>query len=894
LGLALVTVAIVGLGLAGPGAGRAHAQAEGGARKDTPPPPKAPTLTRPPELLEGASPVYPPEAIAAGLEADVTVRIFVDAAGQVSKVLVVNPVGHGFDEAAQAAALRYRFRPAEWDGKPGPIVVETTISFRLETVEVPATQPGGNGGAGAGGAGTGADTTPATPTEPTGRLEGTIKERGTRRKLAGVTVAISPGDQQVVTDENGRFDFGNVAEGNVKVFAVLSGFDRYQTTVVVSANEVTDATLYLRPKGSSPYESTIEAEKDKLEVTKRSVDRKQMTTVPGTFGDPLRVIQNLPGMNRAPYAVGILLIRGSNPDDSGVYVDGHEIPILYHFLGGPSILNPEFLEKIDLFPGGFPARFGRAIGGIVDVETRSPKSDGIHGSADVDLIDASVYLRAPVGQKVTFAFAARRSYIDALLPFVLPEPDPGSQLVVVPYYWDYQARIDVNLDKRDRLSFMLFGSFDKLELLQSNAEATFDLDTSVSFHRGRAAYRTKIGPGDGLELTLSATYGKDAVRFAGGSRTAVDITQDVTGVRERVRGDLGKRLKLDAGVDIEYRITRYDLNIAALDDIRTFGEQIDVAPEQYRRNVNQYALGAWTELAIDAGAGLRLIPSVRLDGYFLAGEGRVSVDPRFVARWQRTKLEAFKSYIGWFHQPPAPEGFDNEFGNRNLELEWAVHAGVGYERVLAPNISLETEAYVVGRRNLAVFTDEVRRLPDGTIKPLFWKNEAIGQTYGLEVLLRHDVTRNFYGWLSYTLSRSEQRRHPDEDLILTTWDATHNLILVASYRTDAGWELGLRFRATTGRPENEIQGGTYDTDADSYRPVVEERRTGRRPFFHQLDLRAEKTWLFDTWSIGAYLDVLNVYNAQNPEATQWDYRYRENAPVRGLPIVPTIGVKGSW
>ena len=86
----------------------------------------------------------------------------------------------------------------------------------------------------------------------------------------------------------------------------------------------------------------------------------------------------------------------------------------------------------------------------------------------------------------------------------------------------------------------------------------------------------------------------------------------------------------------------------------------------------------------------------------------------------------------------------------------------------------------------------------------------------------------------------------------------------------------------------------YDADDDDYRPVRGEVRSARRPFFHQLDLRAEKTWLFRTWMLGAYLDVLNVYDAENAEATQYDYRFRESTPVRGIPFLPTVGVRGQW
>src|SRR5690606_11275830 len=107
----------------------------------------------------------------------------------------------------------------------------------------------------------------------------------------------------------------------------------------VAEDEAVEAKLYLRKKGGNPYETVVEGEREILEVTRRTLQRRQLTTVPGTFGDPIRVVQNLPGLARSPFVTGFLLIRGSNPDDSGVFIDGHRVPLLFHFLGGPSILN---------------------------------------------------------------------------------------------------------------------------------------------------------------------------------------------------------------------------------------------------------------------------------------------------------------------------------------------------------------------------------------------------------------------------------------------------------------------------------------------------------------------------------------------------------------------------
>jgi hypothetical protein len=97
-----------------------------------------------------------------------------------------------------------------------------------------------------------------------------------------------------------------------------------------------------------------------------------------------------------------------------------------------------------------------------------------------------------------------------------------------------------------------------------------------------------------------------------------------------------------------------------------------------------------------------------------------------------------------------------------------------------------------------------------------------------------------------------------------------------------------------GRPDTPVIGATYDADTGTYDAISGERRSIRTPVFRQLDVRAEKVWLYNTWSIGLYIDIINVANTKNVEATEYDYRYRESAPVTSFPILPTLGVRGTW
>src|SRR3569832_811624 len=403
---------------------------------DAPPPPKVTNVvTKAPKQIQAQAPEYPPAALAAGKQAKVKVRIHIDETGIVTAVDVMEKVGAGFDEAAVAAAMQYIFEPAEIDGKPGAITVETTSNFVIEQQAAPDEPP--------------PPPPPQTHEGPANHagalkapitLQGVVVERGTRKKLAGVIVSIAELGIDVVTGDAGVFYFHGVPPGTYTILAVDDRYDRFKRPIAISKKEALEVRLWMRPRGGNPYETVIEGVRETMEVSKRTLQRQQLTSIPGTFGDPIRVIQTLPGMQRAPFGLGLLLVRGSNPDDTGIFVDGHEVPGLFHFLGGPSIFTAEMLESLDLYPGGFPGRCGRHHGGVVALETRPTKSDGIHGSAKIDFIDAGGYIRAPITDDLSVAVAGRRSYIDAFLGFVLPEPTRGAQRIVTPIYYDYQAR----------------------------------------------------------------------------------------------------------------------------------------------------------------------------------------------------------------------------------------------------------------------------------------------------------------------------------------------------------------------------------------------------------------------------------------------------------------------
>src|SRR5262249_23819215 len=188
--------------------------------------------------------------------------------------------------------------------------------------------------------------------------------------------------------------------------------------------------------------------------------RDEIEPIPGSRGDVLSAAKTLPGIANTqgfgPQA-GIV-VRGSSPADSRTFVDGFEIPLLYHLGGIQSVIPGEMIDDLVYSPGGFGVEWGKASGGMVNVITRRGAQE-LSGFADVSFVTASGMLHGPLGKDGSFAAAVRRSYVDAVIPLVVPESSSLS-FTALPRYYDYQARADYRLTPHLALSGFLIGSDD--------------------------------------------------------------------------------------------------------------------------------------------------------------------------------------------------------------------------------------------------------------------------------------------------------------------------------------------------------------------------------------------------------------------------------------------------
>jgi TonB family protein len=895
-------VLVTAIGLAPPARAQSYDQP-----LPAPPPreaPPAPKLTKPPAVRKQVEPAYPPEAFAAGLSGDVTMAVDLDAEGRVTSVAVTKGAGHGFDEAAVAAVEQMEFSPAEVDGKPSPIRFEYTIHFQPKVVpppeqaapvEPPVAPP----------------PPPEAPApEPPVILRGRMRERGTREPVVGADVAIivrtgpaaplDEGRAEIVaaTDQDGRFEVRARAPEGLRVVVSESGHEpciRDFAATEVNGAMPADWTCFARSRTESRYETRVRAEAAHPEETKQTLSKAELTTVPGTMGDPLRVVQNLPGVARSPFGLGLLIVRGADPQDTGVFIEGQPIPQLYHFLVGPSVFTSNLIDKIDFYPGGFGARYGRFSGGAVDVGTRTSLGRELHGSADVNLLDSSAFVEGPVSEHTHASLSFRRSYIDEILPFFIPKKIGSTFVTAVPVYYDYQGRLDHDLRSGGRLTLMVFGSNDSLDIVAQDPTRQLTSDTTLGFHRVMGIWSTTFG---GWTSRFSPTYGYGNQDITLGPFSGFQRYHRLY-LREDVFNHLAPSFTLAAGLDV---VLSYDWAVFHAPfprDGRTLGRTLpDV--QDVSRSLYDTAPSAYLEAEWDLRPNLRVVPGVRFDYYHVVATDKYDVDPRLSARWALTPRLALKASAGVYHQLPTPQFLDSQFGNPNLALIWSDQYQIGVERRFTDAIDGTATLFYVRRHNL----------PEASVD--HFSSIGLGRAYGLEVLLRHQVSEHFFGWIAYTLSKSEEKGFSamgipmgmqgmpqnsgggaDQPWHPTQFDQTHNLIIVGSYRRH-GWEFGARYRLVTGNPTTPVNGSLYDADFNGYTPVNGAPLSARLPTFSQLDLRLEHTWTFNYWVLGVYLDVQNVFNSENPEGVLYDYRFQESAPIRGLPILPILGVRGRF
>jgi TonB family protein len=654
------------------------------------------------------------------------------------------------------------------------------------------------------------------------------------------------------------------------------------------ATPATPATPAPAPEPEAPLDVTVRG--TRREIGQTTLSAADVREMPGAFGDPFRAVEALPGVTPVVSGLPFFYVRGAPPNDSGYFVDGVRVPLLFHVGIGEGVIHPALLDHVDFFPGAPPAGYGGFAGAIIAGQTREPATSP-HGQANLRLFDAGGLVETPVGgDRGSVLVAGRYGYPGPILSAVTSSVKLG--------YWDYQARATWRLGEKSTLGLFAFGSHDYLgTVAQTNStsqpEQTVE-QIGSDFHRLDLRYDRALARG---RLRIAGTLGYDSQGGAGGSDGAppATITNRLAALRLELDDKVASSARIRAG--IEGRIEKYGFEQDTLLPNPSGAVQPPVPATVDPPPTNMTA-AAHLDLVWRLAPRLEIVPGVRLSVFDsnrasapAGDQTRTTVpafDPRLSARVTVTPALAAISTVGISHQYPAlragplpglilsAPGFP--FGDTHLQR--AIQASQGVEVSLPAEVTLTATGFLSlwsGLTDLTALCIQVMPPttppptdPSAPPPPYVCPDDqpVSGHAYGVELLVRRPLSKRLAGWLSYTLSRSTREAHfatlsggTVAANVASEFDRTHVLNAILAYDLGRAWRAGARFVYYTGAPYSNLAGNVPVPPYNGY----------RGPSFFRLDVRLEKRWsLGKGRSLAFVLEGLNVTLSRevNPLATQ--------------------------
>lgn len=703
--------------------------------------------------------------------------------------------------------------------------------------------------------------------------------------VPNATVRLVETRQSTVTDENGEFRFNNLPPGDYTLIVIAVGYRLLEENNVatVRAGQITEIRISLAPITVTLEGVEVKSSAIPAAVGRQTVGVMEIRRIPGSAGDALRALQALPGIGAASDFDGQLYIRGGAPEDNRFYLDRAPLFYPYHFGGLVSTVNSEVLNRIDVYAGGFGAEFGTDAQAVIDIYSRRGREDRVGGKFNLNLLYSEGLLEGPIGSRGAWYLAGRRSYIDLL-------PIEVTRITAFPRFWDYQAKVSYDFSEKHQFNVKAFASGDvmgfKLGLSQVDYDPTLagQFDLEGRFDVQAADLRSMLTDRLTSHLSISRASYLQAFSFGQGLFLRLEPVQYE--LREDLAYRLNPKHQLESGVLISTtqwngaaffpRLPNEGDPQASESQFFTFAEKISADFAERFNFVEGYLQNRYNLLQfLSVTLGLRLDYFNRTD--------RVSVGPRASFQFETPGGSELRLAYGRYEISPYPWQILPGFGNPNLKENTATHYILEMEREINP----QTRFKVVGYQKN--FSDLIT-----TDQSVGYLNQGEGFARGIELSIRHRAGDRFFSWVNYAYSVAKRKDRPGEMERLYSFDQPHVATLTASYMITPTWEIGAKWQYRTGNPYTPVVGREIKshplTGLPRYTPLFGETNSERIPPFHRLDIRISKSFIYQRWRWGIFVELLNAYNRKNVLDVDYNWDYTVERNVHQLPLVPYLGL----
>ncbi|MBW6535696.1 MAG: TonB-dependent receptor [Mariniphaga sp.] len=732
-------------------------------------------------------------------------------------------------------------------------------------------------------------------------LKGRIVDAVSNEPLPFVNVIVSGTTIGTITDMDGNFVLTALTPGFVRVEASFVGYRRaVSSEVEVSSARVNSVEIQMEEQREQIEEVTVTAspfrKTEESPVSLRSIGIGEIEKSPGANRDISKVIQSFPGVQSTPAYRNDVIIRGGGPSESRFYLDGVEVPFINHFAtqgasGGPvGIINADFLREVNYYSGAFPANRGNALSGVFEFNQIDGNSEKLKFQGTLGASEVAATLDGPIGEKTTFVFSARRSYLQFLFSVL--------ELPFLPNFTDFQFKVRSRIDKKNELTFIGLGAVD-----------VFDLNLGIEEPDEQQSFiLSSIPVNEQWNYTLGAVY----KHFRDNSFQTVVLSRsnlnngvykyfenDDSSEENKILDYISEEIENKLRLENSSRFDGYRLNFGANLDLVTYTNSTQqrrfygdgIVNVDYNTSLNLVKWGLFAQASKSIfNERLSLSLGIRADAnnYSPSMNNLLEqLSPRFSASYSLTPQWSLNFNTGRYYQlPPYTSlGFQqNDIlvnKENNLKYISSDHLIGGLEYRPRQTVLFTVEGFWKGYQDYPFSVkDQISLANKGADFGVLGDEEVVseseGRAYGAEFQARVNATSGFNLNLSYTWVRSEFLNGSNE-YIPTGWDSKHLLNVTSTTELKNDWRVGGRWRFVGGLPYT-----PYDLERSSLveawnlsgSPYFDFARLNSERFsaFHQLDVRVDKTFYLDKITMKFYIDIQNLYNFQ---AEQQDIIVRE-------------------
>jgi len=682
--------------------------------------------------------------------------------------------------------------------------------------------------------------------------------------LSFANVFIKNSTDGSMTDTEGVFGFITRLKGECILTASIVGFKTFEQRVMIDTIKNYQFKIMLEEKSVSLKEAIVTASSYGSEKEKGLViSRIDVLTTPGGAADIFQALKTMPGLTQVSESAE-LFVRGGDPLETTTIIDQ---AVVYHpftfesgYGGLFSNLNPGVVKSLYFTSGGFSAKYGNALSGVLDIETRSVPERRIL-NVGLSMANASVTAELPfVEDKSGLYFDYRQNYTEPIF-WLNGGTDRFTQ---IPVSKSATGAVTLSYSKNGKIK--LFGAFaedrEGVNVERAEYNGTFNGDSKNLYFN----LQNSNIIADKLIMKNSISFDKFSNSWKIG---IIDITKSdyVYGFRNDFEYTINSQSKLLFGAETELRKYVYDGKISNNEfDIRPGAQEKTLDAELkgnrwgvYSEYQSLNALGI-QDLTFTGGLRFDKFSTLRLNW----------TDPRLSLGYKLNNKSNLRFGWGIFHQIPDPRLFASTDGNPNLQASRATHYIASYDYTIDEVNSFRIEMYHKKYDNLPLE------------KPIInYDNSGYGFANGLDIIFKGSLPFDIAGWISYGYINTKRLWMDYSELANSSFDITHNFTIVAKYNISSFLQVGLNAKYATGRPYTPVQSSIYHKEQSIFEPVYAATNSNRFPDYKRVDIRLTYFGQFyNGFPLVAYIEALNILNIQNIFGYSYSPDYSERKTIK--------------